>query len=339
MKIFISGVAGFIGMHVAQILLSRGDEVFGFDNLNDYYDPALKRLRLAQLLPQSNFRFLRGDVSDYDLLASLFMTERFTYVIHLAAQAGVRYSISNPSAYVTSNLVGFANILEVCRQANVSHLVYASSSSVYGANREMPFSVSDNVDHPISLYAATKKSNELMAHSYSHLFDLPTTGLRYFTVYGPWGRPDMAPWLFSDAILDGRPITVFNNGEMWRDFTYIDDIAQGTVLALNRIPRRTGRIDDLNLRAGESDAPYSVYNIGNSTPVRLLDFISSLEIALGRTAIKEFKPMQPGDVVSTSADTDAFVRAVGFSPQVNISDGLPRWAQWFSEYKSSKFTH
>jgi UDP-glucuronate 4-epimerase len=259
--------------------------------------------------------------------------EQFTHVVHLAAQAGVRYSLQNPRAYVQSNLVGFGNVLEACRQHRVQHLVYASSSSVYGANREMPFSVAHNVDHPVSLYAASKKANELMAHSYSHLFDLPTTGLRYFTVYGPWGRPDMAPWLFTSAILEGRPIDVFNHGKMRRDFTFVDDIAEGTVRALDHVPQRTQRPAEGNLQPGRSDAPYRVYNIGNHQPVELLDFIGTLERALGRQAMKNFKPMQPGDVEATYADTEALRRDVGFEPRTPLAEGLARWADWYRTYK------
>ena len=336
MKILLTGAAGFIGMHVAQLLLARGDEVLGLDNLNDYYDPALKRARLAQLLPLPGFRFVQADVADHATLDALFAAERFAHVVHLAAQAGVRYSLQNPRAYLQSNLVGFGNVLEACRQHKVQHLVYASSSSVYGANREMPFSVAHNVDHPVSLYAASKKANELMAHCYSHLFDLPTTGLRYFTVYGPWGRPDMAPWLFTSAILEGRPIDVFNHGKMRRDFTYIDDIAEGTVRALGHVPLRTPRpATAANLQPGSSDAPYRVYNIGNHQPVALLDFIATLEQALGREAVKQFKPMQPGDVEATFADTEALRRDVGFEPRTPLAEGLARWADWYRGFKGA----
>ncbi len=334
MKILVTGAAGFIGMHVTQLLLDRGDEVIGVDNLNDYYDPALKSARLGKLLPRSGFKFSKIDVADYTALNELFASENFTHVVHLAAQAGVRYSLENPGVYLQSNLVGFGNIVELCRQYKVQHLVYASSSSVYGANRKMPFAVTDNVDHPVSLYAASKKANELMAHSYSHLFDLPTTGLRYFTVYGPWGRPDMAPWLFTSAIMEGRPIDVFNGGEMWRDFTYVADIALGTVKVLDCPPMRTSRSDDSNLIPGTSDAPYRIYNIGNHQPTKLIDFIATLEQVLGRNAVKRFKPMQPGDVVATYADTDSLRSDVGFEPRTNLSEGLANWAEWYLLYKN-----
>lgn len=334
MKILVTGAAGFIGMHVTQLLLDRGDEVIGVDNLNDYYDPALKSARLGKLLPRSGFKFSKIDVADYTALNELFASENFTHVVHLAAQAGVRYSLENPGVYLQSNLVGFGNIVELCRQYRIQHLVYASSSSVYGANRKMPFAVTDNVDHPVSLYAASKKANELMAHSYSHLFDLPTTGLRYFTVYGPWGRPDMAPWLFTSAIMEGRPIDVFNGGEMWRDFTYVADIALGTVKVLDCPPMRTSRSDDSNLIPGTSDAPYRIYNIGNHQPTKLIDFIATLEQVLGRNAVKRFKPMQPGDVVATYADTDSLRSDVGFEPRTNLSEGLANWVEWYLLYKN-----
>jgi len=334
MKILLTGAAGFIGMHVAQILLARGDEVMGLDNLNDYYDPALKQARLSQLLPQPRFRFMQADVADHAKLNALFVAEGFTHVVHLAAQAGVRYSLQNPQAYVQSNLVGFANVLEACRQHKVQHLVYASSSSVYGANREMPFSVTHNVDHPVSLYAASKKANELMAHSYSHLFDLPTTGLRYFTVYGPWGRPDMAPWLFTSAILEGRPIDVFNHGKMRRDFTYIDDIAEGTIMSLDYPPKRNQRDLISNLKPGTSDAPYRIYNIGNNKPTDLMDFIKNLEQILKRKAILQLKPMQPGEVESTYADISDFNLNTGYNPSTSLNAGLINWIQWFIKYKN-----
>ena len=321
MKILLTGAAGFIGMHVAQILLKRGDEVVGIDNLNDYYDPALKLARLEQLKPYPNFRFLKDDISDRMVMEDLFEKGHFDAVINLAAQAGVRYSLKNPHAYVQSNIVGFANLLEGCRHHGIKHFVYASSSSVYGANTKIPFSTHDPVNHPVSLYAATKKANELMAHTYSHLYGLPTTGLRYFTVYGPWGRPDMSPWLFTSAILEGRPIKVFNHGRMQRDFTYIDDIAEGTVRTLDR------PLGD----SAESQASqrYKLYNIGNHQPVELMDFIGILERALEREARKEFLPMQPGDVVATYADTEALRRDVGFAPGTSLEDGLGRWVQWY----------
>jgi UDP-glucuronate 4-epimerase len=332
MKVFLTGAAGFIGMHVARRLLARGDEVLGIDNLNDYYDPQLKHDRLAQLRPFPGFRFVQADVADPASMDSLFAAEKPTHVVHLAAQAGVRYSLQNPSAYVQSNLVGFGHVLEACRQHGVQHLVYASSSSVYGANREMPFSVADNVDHPVSLYAASKKANELMAHAYSHLFDLPTTGLRYFTVYGPWGRPDMAPWLFTRAIEENRPIDVFNHGKMRRDFTYIDDIAEGTVRVLDRTPERAPRLTDDNLKPGSSDAPYRVYNIGNHQPVALMEFIGLLEQQLGRMAVKNFKAMQPGDVQDTYADTLALRQDLGFEARTPLAEGLAQWVAWYRGY-------
>ena len=327
MKILVTGAAGFIGMHAAKILLSRGDEVVGIDNLNDYYDPLLKRARLEKLAPFPRFRFAHRDIADTTAMAELFATEKFDRVVHLAAQAGVRYSLTNPNAYIQSNLVGFANILEGCRHNAVEHLVYASSSSVYGANTRMPFSVHDEVNHPVSLYAATKKSNELMAHSYSHLYGLPTTGLRFFTVYGPWGRPDMSVWLFSRAILEGRPIDVFNHGKMKRDFTYIDDIAEGTIRVLDRIATP-------NPDAGSSRAPYRVYNIGNHQPVELMTFIETIEKTLGRDAKKNFLPMQAGDVLATYADVADLRRDTGFEPLTSLADGIARWATWFRQYVS-----
>jgi UDP-glucuronate 4-epimerase len=332
MKILVTGAAGFIGMHVSRLLLERGDEVVGIDNLNDYYDPQLKLARLECLKPYANFRFVRMDVADSAALGNLFAAERFSRVVHLAAQAGVRYSLTNPQAYIQSNLVGFGNMLEGCRQNSVEHLVYASSSSVYGANTRMPFSVHDEVNHPVSLYAATKKSNELMAHSYSHLFGLPTTGLRYFTVYGPWGRPDMSPWLFSSAILEGRPIDVFNHGKMQRDFTFVVDIAEGTVRVMDRIAAANPDFDSNKPDPGSSRAPYKVYNIGNQQPVELMTFIQTIEKALGREAKKNFLPMQPGDVLATYADVDDLWRDVGFEPGTPLEEGIARWAEWFREY-------
>jgi len=332
MKILVTGAAGFIGMHVAHLLLERGDEVVGIDNLNDYYDPELKRARLATLTPYANFRFVRLDIADAAALAALFSDERFERVINLAAQAGVRYSLTNPQAYVQSNLVGFANILECCRQHHIEHLVYASSSSVYGANTRMPFSVHDEVNHPVSLYAATKKSNELMAHSYSHLFGLPTTGLRYFTVYGPWGRPDMSPWLFTSAILEGRSIDVFNHGKMQRDFTFVDDIAEGTVRVMDHVAAPNTGFDAGHPDPGSSRAPYRVYNIGNQQPVELMTFITTIERALGKEAHKNFLPMQPGDVLATFADVDDLKKDIGFSPSTSLDTGIARWAEWFRKY-------
>ena len=332
MRILVTGAAGFIGMHVARLLLERGDEVVGIDNLNDYYDPRLKAARLEHLAPFSNFRFVRMDVADTAAITELFAAERFRRVIHLAAQAGVRYSLTNPQAYIQSNLVGFGNILEGCRHNAVEHLVYASSSSVYGANTRMPFSVHDEVNHPVSLYAATKKSNELMAHSYSHLFGLPTTGLRYFTVYGPWGRPDMSPWLFSSAILEGRSIDVFNHGKMRRDFTFVDDIAEGTVRVMDHVATGNADFNPNHPDPGSSRAPYRVYNIGNQQPVELMTFINTIEQALGKEAQKNFLPMQAGDVLATFADVEDLKKDIGFSPKTSLETGIARWAEWFRAY-------
>jgi UDP-glucuronate 4-epimerase len=321
MKILVTGCAGFVGMHTAARLLARGDEVVGIDNLNDYYSPALKSDRLAQLRKLPGFRFEKVDISDRGLMEPLFSSGGFERVVHLAAQAGVRYSLENPHAYVDSNLVGFANVLEGCRHGRIRHLVYASSSSVYGGNTKMPFSETDRVDHPVSLYAATKKANELMAHAYSHLYELPATGLRFFTVYGPWGRPDMAYFSFTKAILEGRPIDVYNNGQMKRDFTYIDDIVEGVVRVLDRIPQGT-----------PEESRHQVFNIGNNSPVALLEFISCLEKALGRKANMRFLPMQPGDVPATYADIHALEKWVGFRPSARLEDGLAQFARWYQEY-------
>jgi UDP-glucuronate 4-epimerase len=335
-KILLTGAAGFIGYHVVERLLARGDQVVALDNLNDYYDPALKRARLAKLVGRPGFRFLPLDLVDRDGVAALFADEKPQRVIHLAAQAGVRYSLKNPHAYIDSNVTGFIHILEGCRYAKVEHLVYASSSSVYGANTEMPFSVHHNVDHPVSLYAATKKANELMAHSYSHLYRLPTTGLRFFTVYGPWGRPDMALFLFTRAILAGEPIDVFNNGQMQRDFTYIDDIVEGVLRTVDRPaepnPDWTGAAPD----PATSSAPWRVYNIGNHSPVPLLELIETLERALGKTALKKFLPMQPGDVPATYADVADLTRDVGFSPSTPLAVGIERFVQWYREFYDAK---
>jgi UDP-glucuronate 4-epimerase len=349
MKLLVTGCAGFIGFHVSLKLLERGDHVLGIDNLNDYYDPRLKEARLNLLLETKNqkpqtgsFRFERLDIADRAAMAELFRQEQPDRVVHLAAQAGVRHSIENPHAYVDSNLVGFVNILEGCRHNGIQHLVYASSSSVYGANQKLPFSVDDNVDHPVSLYGATKKADELMAYTYSHLFDLPTTGLRFFTVYGPWGRPDMALFLFTRAILEGKPIAVYNFGNMKRDFTYIDDIVEGVVRVLDRVPTGDGgpktvvpsqEPETTNQEpAVRSFAPYRVYNIGNHTPVDLLRFIEVIEQALGKTAVKNLLPMQPGDVPATSADVDALIRDVGFAPSTPIEVGVGRFVAWFRDY-------
>jgi UDP-glucuronate 4-epimerase len=329
MKILLTGCAGFIGMHTCERLLARGDEVIGVDNLNDYYDPALKQARLDRLLPHPAFRFHRLDISDAGALDEVFAAHRPQRVVNLAAQAGVRYSLKNPQAYVTSNLTGFVNVLEACRHHAVEHLVYASSSSVYGHNADLPFRVEQDVDHPVSLYAATKKSNELMAHCYSHLFRLPTTGLRFFTVYGPWGRPDMALWLFTRAILDGRPIDVFNEGRMRRDFTYIDDIVEGVVRVVDRVATPDAGYDRRLPNAAVSDAPYRLYNIGNQSPVQLLDFIAAIEDALGRKAVRNLLPMQPGDVEATFADVSALDAAVGFKPCTPIDTGVRRFVEWY----------
>jgi UDP-glucuronate 4-epimerase len=332
--VLVTGAAGFIGSAVCHALLDRGVAVVGLDNLNDYYDPRLKDARLARLQVRSGsgFEFVRLDLADRDGLRRLFETHRFARVINLAAQAGVRHSLQNPHAYVDSNLVGFVNLLEGCRHAGTGHLVYASTSSVYGANARMPFSEHHPVEHPLSLYAATKKANELMAHTYSHLFRLPTTGLRFFTVYGPWGRPDMAAFLFADAILAGRPIRVFNHGAMKRDFTYIDDIVEGVVRVLDRPPAPDPDFDPMDPDPARSHAPYRIFNIGNSEPVELLEFIGALEAALGRTAIRELLPMQPGDVPATYADTSELARVTGFSPGTGVREGVARFVDWYRDY-------
>ena len=332
MKVLITGAAGFIGMHVAERLLARGDEVVGIDNLNDYYDPALKQARLARLTPQPGFRFQRLDVADRAGVEALFAAERFDRVVHLAAQAGVRYSITHPHAYGESNLSGFLNILEACRQHPVAHLVYASSSSVYGGNTKMPFSEADAVDHPVSLYAATKKANELMAHTYSHLYRLPTTGLRFFTVYGPWGRPDMAYFSFTRKILAGEPIPVFNEGRMQRDFTYIDDIVDGVVAVLDKPATPAEAYDPGAPHPGLSNAPYRIFNIGNQDPLPLGEFIAAIEAALGREAVKQYLPMQPGDVVATSADVSALAAWTGLNPGTPLRQGIQRFADWYRSY-------
>ncbi len=333
-KILLTGAAGFIGMHVAKALLDRGDQVVGIDNLNDYYDPNLKHARLELLKPYPGFTFGKGDISDRAAVEALFAETKPDRVINLAAQAGVRYSIKNPHAYVDSNLVGFVNILEGCRHHEVKHLVYASSSSVYGANTKIPFSVHDNVDHPVSLYAATKKANELMAHTYSHLYALPTTGLRFFTVYGPWGRPDMAYFSFTKAILEGRAIDVYNNGDMLRDFTYVDDIVEGVVRVLDQAPSGDPAWTSDSPNPASSKAPYRVYNIGNSQPIRLMDFISELEKNLGLVARKNFFPMQPGDVYATFADTAELEAWVGFKPDTLFSKGVANFVDWYRQYYS-----
>lgn len=332
MKVLLTGAAGFIGMTTTLRLLARGDEVVGLDNLNDYYEVGLKQARLARLTPHPNFRFVHMDVADRPGMAQLFETGGFDRVIHLAAQAGVRYSLKNPHAYIDSNIVGFMNVLEGCRHGGVQHLVYASSSSVYGGHTQMPFSEHASVDHPVSMYAATKKANELMAHTYSHLFRLPTTGLRFFTVYGPWGRPDMALFLFTKAILEGRPIDVFNHGRMQRDFTYVDDIVEGVIRVLDRPaePDPAYRSDQPD--PGTSNAPFRVFNIGNHDPVQLLDYIGCIEEALGRKAEKNLLPLQDGDVPATYADVDALRDWVGFTPATDVRTGIQRFVAWYREY-------
>ncbi len=332
MKILVTGAAGFIGMHASQRLLARGDEVVGLDNLNDYYDPTLKDARLARLTPHPAFRFVKMDVADRAGMEQLFATEKFDRVIHLAAQAGVRYSLQNPHAYIDSNVVGFMNVLEGCRYAKVQHLVYASSSSVYGGNTRMPFSERDSVDHPVSIYAATKKANELMAHTYSHLYGLPTTGLRFFTVYGPWGRPDMALFLFTKAILEGRPIDVFNHGKMKRDFTYVDDIVEGVIRTLDRTAEPDAAFASDQPDPGRSKAPFRVFNIGNHDPVQLMDFVTAIESTLGMSAQKNFMPLQDGDVPATYADTEALNAWTGFAPATSVQDGVARFVAWYRDY-------
>ncbi|HIE65907.1 MAG: NAD-dependent epimerase [Nitrospira sp.] len=332
MKILITGSAGFIGFHLTQRLLSEGEELVGLDNLNDYYDVRLKTERLKKLDESSRFRFLKMDLAYKEGLEDLFQKERFDRVIHLAAQAGVRYSLENPHVYIESNLMGFLNILEGCRHTKVPHLVYASSSSVYGANTRMPFSIHDNVDHPVSLYGATKKANELMAHAYAHLYQVPTTGLRFFTVYGPWGRPDMALFLFTKAILDGKPIDVFNYGRMQRDFTYVDDIVEGIVRVTEKIPSPDPTWDGASPDPGTSKAPYKVYNIGNNNPVELLRLIEVLEDCLGKKAERRLLPIQAGDVPATYADVDDLMRDVGFKPATPIEEGVQRFVAWYKDY-------
>jgi UDP-glucuronate 4-epimerase len=331
-RILVTGAAGFIGMAVSRRLLDRGDEVIGIDNLNDYSDPRLKEARVEQLRDARGFRFRKLDIADREALAALFDREQPELVVHLAAQAGVRYSLENPAAYVDANLVGFGNVLEGCRNADVRHLVFASTSSVYGANTTVPFAETDNVDHPLSFYAATKKANELMAHTYAHIFRLPCTGLRFFTVYGPWGRPDMAAFTFTRRILAGEPIDVYNHGEMRRDFTYVDDVADGVVRTLDLIPAPDPDWSGADPNPATSTAPYRIYNIGNSQPVELLHFIEVLEGLLGVPAIKRLLPMQPGDVPATYADTHALESATGFRPSTPIEEGLARFVDWYRAY-------
>lgn len=332
MNILVTGAAGFIGFHLCLALLKKGHKVVGLDNINDYYDTKLKNDRLSILKKENNFSFIKADLSDKLAVNKAFDETNFDRVINLGAQAGVRYSLQNPDAYINSNIVGFLNILEACRHHKTAHLVYASSSSVYGMNTSMPFSVHDNVDHPVSLYAATKKSNELMAHTYSHLFGLPTTGLRFFTVYGPWGRPDMAPFLFTSAILEGRPIKVFNNGHMKRDFTFVDDIVEGVVRVADLIPQPNNNFDPSNPDPAISKAPYKIYNIGNNQPIELLKFIETVEEKCGKKAEKIFMPMQAGDVIATYADVSDLMKDTGFSPSTPLEVGIGKFVDWYRDY-------
>jgi UDP-glucuronate 4-epimerase len=336
MKILLTGAAGFIGMHVAERLLARGDQVIGLDNLNDYYDVSLKEARLARLVGHPNFTFIQLSVEDRKGMAALFERDQPERVIHLAAQAGVRYSLTNPHAYIDANIQGFLNILEGCRHSKVAHLVYASSSSVYGGNTALPFDEHQNIDHPVSLYAATKKANELMAHTYSHLFNLPTTGLRFFTVYGPWGRPDMALFLFTRAILKGDPINVFNNGDMIRDFTFIDDIVEGVIRTLDRVAAPDLAFDTSQPDPATSNAPYRVFNIGNNQPTRLMDYVAAIEKALGKEAVKNFMPMQPGDVLATAANTKSLEDWVDFRPNTGVDEGVARFVEWYQSFYQDK---
>lgn len=328
----VTGAAGFIGFFVAQSLCAQGHTVVGLDNLNDYYDVSLKKARLECLSGKTGFRFVHMDLTDRSGMADLFAREGFDRVIHLAAQAGVRYSLDNPMTYVDSNLAGHMTVLEGCRHHGIEHLVYASSSSVYGLNKKMPFSTSDSVDHPVSLYAATKKANELMSHTYSHLYDIPTTGLRFFTVYGPWGRPDMALFKFTKAILEDRPIDIYNHGDLSRDFTYIDDIVEGVVRIQDVIPQRAPTWSLESGSPADSSAPYRIYNIGCGEPVKLLDFVAALETSLDKTARKNFLPMQPGDVYATFADTQGLFAATGYQPRVSITEGVERFVHWYRDF-------
>ncbi len=332
MKILVTGAAGFIGFHTSLKLLQRNDEVIGIDNLNDYYDVNLKESRLKQLKEKENFQFIKLDLSDRDGMEKLFQDHQFDRVINLAAQAGVRYSIENPRTYIDSNIVGFINILEGCRHTNVPHLSYASSSSVYGANVKQPFAESDNVDHPVSLYAASKKSNELMAHTYSNLFSLPTTGLRFFTVYGPWGRPDMALFKFTKGIIEGSPIDVYNHGDMYRDFTYIDDIVEGVIRITDKVPEANTDWDGQHPDPSSSFAPYKVYNIGNNSPVKLMDFVHAIEDSIGKKANINMMPIQPGDVPSTCADVSALAKDIGFKPATGVKEGIQSFVEWYKSY-------
>jgi len=332
MKVLVTGAAGFIGYFTAKRLLDLGHQVIGLDNLNDYYDPSLKQARLDRLAGRNGFHFIRADLSDRTAIETIFKNETPQRVIHLAAQAGVRYSIANPHAYVSANMTGFLHILEGCRHADVEHLVFASSSSVYGANTAMPYSVHHAANHPLSLYGATKKSNELMAHSYAHLYDMPVTGLRFFTVYGPWGRPDMAPFKFTQKILAGEPIDVFNYGKHARDFTYIDDIIEGVIRVADQIPEPNPAWNSESPDPATSAGRFRIYNIGNNNPVQLMDFISAIEKATGRTAEKNYLPMQPGDVPATYADVDDLMRDVGFAPNTPIEDGMARFVEWYRDF-------
>ncbi len=332
MNILVTGAAGFIGFHLCLSLLKKGHFVVGFDNINNYYDIKLKQDRLNILNKDKNFSFTQADLADKEAVNKTFDKTNFDRVVNLGAQAGVRYSLQNPDTYINSNIVGFLNILEACRYHKIAHLIYASSSSVYGMNTSMPFSVHDNVDHPVSLYAATKKSNELMAHTYSHLFGIPTTGLRFFTVYGPWGRPDMAPFLFTSAILEGRPIKVFNNGQMKRDFTYVEDIVEGVVRVMDLIPEGNSNFDSSNPDPSISKAPYKIYNIGNNQPVELLKFIETIENKVGKKAEKIFMPMQAGDVIATYADVTDLMQDTGFSPSTSLEVGIGKFVDWYRDY-------
>ncbi len=330
--VLVTGAAGFIGFHVAERLLKDRRDVVGVDDLNAYYDPKLKHDRLAVLAKRANFQFVKLNLADRDGVAALFAYHRFPHVVHLAAQAGVRHSLIDPHAYVDANLVGFTNILEGCRHNGCRHLLYASSSSVYGGNTHMPFSIHDNVDHPLSLYGASKKANELMAHAYSHLFNLPATGLRFFTVYGPWGRPDMAMWIFASAIIAGRPIKLFNHGNMRRDFTYIDDVVESVVRLVDHAPKANPALTGAEPDPGSSAAPWRVYNIGNNKPVELLEVVRLLEEAIGKKAKRELLPMQPGDVPATYADIDDLMREVDFRPSTPIAEGISRFIAWYRDY-------